>query len=69
MNEPIHSIDKIRAQAQAAARKCEPPLQACTYPFGSAGGRLWMLEYTKEVNRQAALLRRQHQPQGDEHAG
>lgn len=51
MTDTIISIDKIRAEAIDAARRNEPPLQACRYPFGSPGGRLWMLEFTKEINR------------------
>lgn len=51
MTEKTIAIDKIRAEAIAAARKNEAPLQACLYPLGSAGARLWMLEYVKEVNR------------------
>ncbi len=47
----ITSIDRIRKEAQDAARANESPTAACRYPFGSAGARLWMIEYAKETNR------------------
>lgn len=51
MDENITSIDTIRADARKAAEGGHSPLEACRYPFGSPGAKLWMLEYSKTVNR------------------
>lgn len=57
MSDNIVSIDKIRADAQRAARDNRSPTVACMYPLGSPASRLWMLEYTKQINRMAMLAR------------
>ena len=54
MDQEIFSIDRIRREAQAAAEAGRDPLQACGYPFGSAGAKIWLTEYSRTINRLAA---------------
>lgn len=52
MAAPDHiDIDKVRAEAKAAARNGVPALEACRYRLGSPGARLFLLEYVRETNR------------------
>ena len=45
MTEPIVSIDRIKAQALAAARIYTTVNDACPYPFGTQAGKLFKEEF------------------------
>ena len=41
----IVSIDAIEREARAAAEAGKTPADACSLPFGSAAGKLWLKTY------------------------
>ena len=45
MTEPVVSIDRIKAQAIAAARIYATVNEACPYPFSTQAGRLFKEEF------------------------
>lgn len=47
----VVSIDRIRMEARNAARANIDPHAACTYGFDSPGGRVFLIEYAKELHR------------------
>lgn len=51
MDEEVISIDKICAHARAAAERNEAPATVRPYRLGSTESRVWMIEFTKSINR------------------